>query len=180
MIQKRFTLALHFIFIIFLTGCYVDPEPLDNQEVKEGYRPVYGSVDKGEISFTQSRSVDNPGKIYVYDKYLLVNERKKGIHVFDNSNPTNPVNLGFIQMLGNTDMAIKDGVLYADHLGNLVALTVNDFNNIQEQGRLLIRNWHLGVPPPAGYYFECIDQSKGIVISWQKSESKNFKCYALQ
>lgn len=177
--QKKITLSAITIITALLTGCYIEPEAIDNQ-VLTGYRPVYGPAAQSEIAFTQSRAIENPGKIYVYGKYLLVNEQKKGIHVFDNSHPKTPVNLGFIQMLGNTDMAIKDGTLYADHLGNLVALTTNDFENIKEQGRLPIRNWNLGVPPPANVHFECVDPGKGIVVSWEKSESKTFQCYAIR
>lgn len=178
--KKRFTLSISTILILFCTGCYIHPDQLEGQLLSEGYKPVYGPVEQSEISFTQSRSVESPGKIYVYGNYLLVNEFKKGIHVFDNSDPKTPVNLGFIQMLGNTDMAIKDGILYADHLGNLVALTTNDFENIQEEGRLPIRNWNLGIPPPAGVHFECVNPDQGVVVSWVKSKSKNFECYAMR
>ena len=46
------------------------------------------------------------------------------------------MNLGFLQLLGDTDMGIKEGLLYADHIGNLVALSVSDFGSIEEKGRL--------------------------------------------
>jgi hypothetical protein len=177
--QKLRSFLSILVSLIFLSGCVTDPELSDSQLIV-GYRPVYGKAEDSQILFTQSRAVENPGKIYVYGKYLLVNERKKGIHVFDNTHPATPTGIGFIQLLGNTDMAIKDGTLYADHLGNLVSLTLQDFTAIQELGRLPIRNWYLGVPPPARFHFECVDPDKGLVIAWTKSELNNPQCYAIR
>lgn len=149
-----------------------------NQQI--GFRPVYGTQELTEISWTDVKSVVKPGKIYTYGKYLLVNEVEEGIHVFDNTNPQFPIALGFLRILGNTDMAIKDNVLYADHMGNLVALTISDLTAVQEKGRLQLANWDRGIPPPPGYSFECVDASKGIVVGWKKTEKQNLKCYALR
>jgi hypothetical protein len=177
----------HLLFIAltaFLLSCDgTEPEPLviDAQKAELiGYRPVYGSSEYSTISWNVPQAIKNPGKIYVYGKYLLVNETRQGIHVYDNENPQTPVAVGFIRILGNTDMAIKDGVLYADHMDNLVALTVHDFNSIQENGRLELSKWNLGLPPPVGFNFECVDPSKGLVIGWKKTEAQNLKCYAIR
>jgi hypothetical protein len=179
MIQKKYSALICLTGLLSISGCYYDPEAGGNDTI-EGYVPVYGSAANTEIVLMQSRTVENPGKIYVYGKFLLVNEQKQGIHVFDNTNPSAPVSLGFIQLLGNTDMAIKDDILYADHLGNLVSLTIQDFTRIEETGRLPLRNWNLGIPPPAGFHFECVDPEKGIVVSWKKSSLQNPQCYAIQ
>ena len=177
--KKTFTLPSVFLLLILLTGCFTEFES-ERSEPVTGYRPVYGPQTDTEILMTETRTVEDPGKIYVYGEFLLVNEKKKGIHVFDNSNPADPVSLGFLQLLGNTDMAIKDGVLYADHVGQLVALTINDFTDVIEQGRLPLRDWDLGLPPPAGFYFECVIPDKGLVVGWKQAELTNAQCYALQ
>ena len=161
---------------LLVSGCIY--EPFEGRVPTEGYRPVYGPQDAFEIKMVSAREVNNPGKIYLYQHYLLVNEYANGIHVFDNSDPSHPEAVGFIQMLGNTDMAIKDGVLYADHNGQLVGLTVNNFMTLQENARLPLQNWVHGVTPPAHAYFECIDPGKGAVIAWQQSTNENFECYA--
>lgn len=171
---------LIFFFVLLLAGCDIDePEMVDPAD-RVGFRPVYGVAETSEITLVDAKPVKNPGKIYVYGRYLLVNELKEGIHVFDNADPSSPVAAGFIQLLGNTDMAIKDGTLYADHMGNLVALSTDDFTNITEKGRLSLANWNLGVPPPASHYFECVDPSKGLVVAWKKTQAQNLKCYAIQ
>jgi len=186
MVKNYAAFLLVFLSLLSLSGCfYIDPDYSENQYTQDtvrvaGYVPVYGTADRQDIFFTAPLRVEDPGKIYVYGKYLLVNERRKGIHVFDNADPSAPVNLGFLQMLGNTDMAIKDGLLYADHMGNLVALSVNDFETIEEKGRLSLADWNYGLPPPAGFHFECVDAAKGVVVAWKQEELLNPACYAIR
>lgn len=144
----------------------------------EGYVPVYGSQENSTIRLLHSQVIKNPGKIYLYEKYLLINEINKGIHIYNNADPAKPIPVGFAELIGNTDMAIRNGILYADHMGSLVALNTNDFNALVELGRLPISNWLLGLPPPSKYYFQCVDVSQGLVIDWKKQTLKNPDCYA--
>jgi len=164
--------------LFFLGGCWVDPYNAGHDYTGMGYRPVYGTQESREIKFDGPRTLKNPGKIYVYGQYLLVNEKGEGIHVFDNTDPANPVAQGFIRVLGNTDMAIRNDILYADHLGNLVAIQISSFNDLKKTGSLPLQNWDLGVPPPSNSYFECVDSKKGVVVSWQSAELQNPGCYA--
>jgi hypothetical protein len=130
------------------------------------------------VKFLTPRAVKLPGKIYTYGSYLLINEINKGIHVYDNSDQTNPEPLGFIEIIGNTDMAIRNNILYANHMGSLLALNVTDFNTLQKVGEVTISRWLLGVPPPRGRYFECVEPAKGIVVGWKSETLKNPACYA--
>jgi hypothetical protein len=169
------------ILITLITGCNYEPVPYfpPNFPVGtiEGYRPVYASASESDIVFVEARQLENPGKIYVVSKYLLINEKFKGIHVFDNSDPTNPVPLGFLKMLGNSEFAVKNNVLYADHLSNLVALDISDWNNLQELSRTEHQFWSQKIPPGSDKYFECIDLAKGIVIGWELAVLDNPKCF---
>jgi hypothetical protein len=176
MAKRTSSLFLGFLFV--LGSCYEPgPEFIPVEQVA-GFKPVYGSSNATQIMMTSPRSIAHPGKIYLYGKYLFVNEKSQGIHVFDNSDPAEPLNLGFLQLLGNTDMAIRDSLLYADYLGNIVALTVNDFGTIEEKGRLPLHQWTNGVPAPPGFYFECADSQKGTVVYWQEAQLTNHQCYA--
>lgn len=162
--------------LLLLTACLpIDPE---QEKIVEGYSPVYGSQATTEIKLLSARPVTSPGKIYTYGSYLLINEVNKGIHIYNNSNPSKPLSVGFIEMIGNTDMAVKENILYADHMGSLVALKVDDFTTLQEMGRLPISNWLLGVPPPSGSHFECIVPENGLVVGWKKKTMTNPECYA--
>lgn len=172
----KYTLAL-LCALALLSGC-AETDIGEQESLRNGYTPVYSTPDASDIVLASARPVERPGKIYIYGKYLLVGERMKGIHIFDNTDPNNPSPVGFIQMLGNSDMAIKDGVMYADHVGNLVALAISDFQTLDEKGRLPLRNWDKGVPPPSASYFVCYDPSKGIVVDWKPVKSSKFECYA--
>lgn len=165
-----------FVFLL-ASACVPFVEPRQDITV-DGYVPVYGSQEISAIRLLQSQVIKNPGKIYLYEKYLLINEINKGIHIYNNEDPAHPIPVGFAELIGNTDMAIRNGILYANHMGSLVALNTNDFNELVELGRLPISNWLLGVPPPSQFYFQCVDPSKGLVVDWKIRTLKNPDCYA--
>jgi hypothetical protein len=71
----------------------------------------------------------------VYGNLILFNERNRGIHVIDNANPAAPVNLLFLPIPGNIDIAVKDNILYADSYIDLVAIDIGDLSNIHEVNR---------------------------------------------
>lgn len=144
-----------------------------------GYKPQYGSKAQTEVVLLGKQTLQQPGKIYIYHQFLLVNEFQKGIHVYNNADPSNPEALSFISLLGNTDMAIKDDILYADHNGDLKAIRLNGFNNLLVLDSIPLTEWHYGVAPPAGFYFECVDATKGVVVGWQNVELTDPNCYAI-
>jgi len=90
--------------------------------------PIYKSLDavRSEFAIGVPRDLKNPGKIYVYGNYLLINEINEGIHIIDNSNPAHPVPLSFVVISGNKDMAVKENVLYADNAIDLLAIDISD------------------------------------------------------
>ena len=91
--------------------------------------PVYSTVQAlrdGGFSIAQARPLRHPGKIYSYGHYLLINEIDEGIHIIDNSDPAHPANLSFIQITGNRDMAVKENILYADNVVDLLAIDITD------------------------------------------------------
>lgn len=165
------------ILIIGITGCDYQPHPEFPVGTIEGYRPVYAPATVSDIKFIEARQLENPGKIYVISKYLLINEKFKGIHIYDNSDPSNPLPLGFLQMAGNSEFAIKNNVLYADHLSHLVAIDITDWNNLHELSRTEHQYWGQRIPPGNDKYFECVDDTKGIVIGWELAVLNNPKCF---
>jgi hypothetical protein len=90
---------------------------------------------KTSVSSLAAKELQNPGKIYVYNQYLLIGEAKEGIHIVDNSNPQSPKNIAFVTIPGVIDFAVKDNVLYADNYTDLVSLSLTDLSNIKEIGR---------------------------------------------
>lgn len=88
------------------------------------------------IKTTAPRELSSPAKIYSKDNFLFISEAKKGIHVIDNSNPSSPKTISFIEIPGIIDMAIKNNTLYADSYIDLVAIDISNPTAVKEVGRV--------------------------------------------
>ena len=92
---------------------------------------------RSQVNFSQvPEPLSIPGKIYIYGNYLFISEVNRGIHVVDNSNPTFPRFISFINIPGNADMAISDNILYADSYVDLLAFNISKPGNIQHVKRV--------------------------------------------
>ena len=180
--MNKFSKQLSWIYIlaIVVAGCYYDDPPaIPNfpTGTVEGYRPIYADPSDSDIDFMAARPLQDPGKIYVVAQYLLINEKFQGIHIYDNSDPSHPIPLGFLRMIGNTEVAVRNNVLYADHLSDLIAIDISDWNNPRELSRTKQDFWSKKIPPGNDKYFECVDDTKGIVIGWKFTVLNNPKCF---
>ncbi len=113
----------------------------DNCETTRTYRttvPVILSVEQIRSGIASEAPSDlvNPGKIYVKDNYLFINEIKKGIHIFDNTNPEKPQNIAFLKIPGVIDMAVKENTLYVDNYIDMVTFDISNPKAIKESGRV--------------------------------------------
>ncbi len=126
---------LLFLGAPFLSACTDECESTVTYTV---YEPVYMMKDelRASVKVEPARALQNPGKIYAYGDFLLVNEVDKGIHVIDNSNPASPQNLSFISIPGNVDMAVKGNILYADNYIDLVVLDITQPQQVKLVNRV--------------------------------------------
>jgi hypothetical protein len=131
--------------------------------------PIYLSYEdlRSAVKMTASRDINYPGKIYFKDHYIFINEKMKGVHVFDVSDPANPQNKGFIEIPGNIDIAIKGNLLYADSYTDLVSIDVSSFSAIKETGR--VKDIFPFTLPTydVRYPLAKIDVKKGVVVGWE-------------
>ncbi|WP_137404890.1 LVIVD repeat-containing protein [Echinicola rosea] len=81
------------------------------------------------------RDINKKGKIYIFDDFLFISEPNKGIHVIDNTNPSNPKNISFIEIPGAADLAINDNILYADSYIDLLSFDISDPRDISLTNR---------------------------------------------
>lgn len=97
------------------------------------FTPVYKTSNEVRLNIksAQPKALERTGKIFVKGNYIFLNEPDKGIHVIDNSNPSNPKNISFIAIPGNMDMAVKGNTLYADLFIDLVTLDISDPLNVK-------------------------------------------------
>jgi hypothetical protein len=124
--MKKIILLLVIIGSMSIQSCFKDYCTSHQTYVR--LDPIYKTVEaiRNEYAVSAGRELKNPGKIYTYNNYLLINETYEGIHIFDNSNPRHPVNLAFITIAGNRDMAVKANVLYADNGIDFLAIDISD------------------------------------------------------
>ena len=139
-------------------------------EVFTANSPVYMSYEdlRAAVKTTAARELQNPGKIYFKDGYLFINEELKGIHIIDNRNPENPQNIGFLEIPGNVDIAVKNNILYADSYVDMVAIDISNTTNPVEVNRVK-DIFPYTTPPPIdeNYRVAQVDEEKGVVIDWE-------------
>lgn len=92
---------------------------------------------ESSIRFAAPAEIENPGKIYIFGSWLFINEKYKGVHIVDNTNPASPVKKGFITIPGCIDIVVKGNILYADNAVDLVAIDFTDFNNSRVTERIV-------------------------------------------
>lgn len=117
------------VLVVFLfSGCMKD-------KVTRTYKistPIYEVLTafRQSVKSQSPATIENAGKLTVIGKYIFLSEPLKGIHIIDNSNPSNPRNVSFINIPGNEDMAVKGNTLYADAYGDLVSFDISDPLNV--------------------------------------------------
>jgi len=134
----------------------------------EGNAPVYMAYDdlREAVKTGQNADLVDPGKIYYKDSYIFIVEELKGIHVYDNGDPSSPVKKAFVNLPGVIDISISGYILYADSFVDLVILDVQNIDNIHEVGR--VRDILPYTVPPTGNDLPMayVDEDKGVVIGW--------------
>ena len=120
---------------LLLSGC---PNPIEEPDLRPSYRPLLMSREQLEkaVAGLPPQALHAPGKIFRSGRYLFVNERYQGIHIYDNADPANPVDVAFVRIPGNVDMAVRGSLLYADNGPDLLTLDISD----PAHARLLSRN----------------------------------------
>ncbi len=176
---KTIVKLLIIIFGLLTIGSCVKEEKL----IVNGMVPIY--ISATDFSFIESKepqSFNDLGNIVVYENYLFINEKGKGIHVIDNTDPSNPHTLYFWNLPGNTEFTIEDNILFADNSIHLLSIDISDFANIKVLG--YAENIFLDADPlhsrPQDYkgYFYCVKKENGVHIGWKEEELIDPLCEA--
>ena len=78
----------------------------------------------------------NPGKIYIGKDFILIGEEGKGVHVIDNSNPSNPTATNFINIPGNREFFVEGDKLFAESIYDFVKIDISNLQNATLDARL--------------------------------------------
>lgn len=167
------------VLMLGFTSC-VDPNVDLSTESSDGIKPIYiSSALAKSISYEPPIDIIRLGKIYTKTPFIYVNELSKGVHVIDNTDPNAPNRIGFINIPGNQDISIKGNYLYANNMTDLVTIDISDLNNLQVVSRLenLYEEEELNYPVNYNGYFECVDESRGVVVGWETAFLTDPKCF---
>jgi hypothetical protein len=136
--MKLINIRLFLLLVIALGIFSACTDQCDSLVTYTLYEPQFTAVEtiRKSVQMAPATPLEQPGKIYLYQNYLLVNEYHKGIHVIDNTNPAAPVNVRFINIPGNVDMAVRNNILYADSYIDMVVLDISNLADVREIGRL--------------------------------------------
>ena len=137
------------------------------------FEPIFMSRSEMErsVAALPPREIENAGKLWVYDQYIFVIEQFRGIHVIDNSNPTEPMNLSFIHVDGCTDLAVSNGVIYTNNAVDLIAIKPSlDMQMIDVVSRNKNELPVLESPDPWNdwYYLQFIPDDH-IIVRWREN-----------
>ncbi|UOR06198.1 hypothetical protein MUN82_03665 [Hymenobacter aerilatus] len=120
------------------------------------------------VTVLPARAMHQTGKIYLWGKYIFINELYEGLHIVDNQDPSHPKALGFLRVPGNVDLAIQNNYLYVDNGPDLVTLDVSNVQAPRITSR--VRNAFRELLPPMGYVaYNCASTrpENTIVVGWQ-------------
>jgi hypothetical protein len=162
--KKQLQLAALGIFAgasLFLGGC---ADSCKTKMTFTEYSPIYMEADafRSAVRVTAPQILNKPGKIWVYNQYLFVNEVSKGIHIIDNQNPASPQKVGFISIPGNYDLAVKGDKLYTDSSVDLLVFDISNPRQPVLQNRVINTFPHM-----INFSGYDADPSKGIVVGWE-------------
>lgn len=171
--QKVFTAIILTSMLLF--SC----TKVEENMIVEGLKPVYISAEQAkQISSETAGIITKGSKIYIKDNMVYIVEQSLGVHIIDNSNPANPVGVRFLSVPGITDVAVRNNIMYANNVQDLIAIDISNYINIEITKRLE----NVYAPDsdkfPAFYsgYFECVDERNGVVIDWEQATLENPKC----
>ena len=154
------------ILSLSMSSCFFIFQP-ERRESSQ-YTPI--TMTRAELNESVKMQVARPlkqaGKIYVYGSYLFVNERYEGVHIIDNTNPTNPQKIGFIAVPGCLDMAVKSNVLYVDNAVDLVAVNITS-PSLPTVTKRIQNMFPINSVSPDGYSYS-ISGDK-IIVGWAKN-----------
>jgi hypothetical protein len=154
-----------------------------------GYKPVF-STDSTllRVQSEAPRTMKHPGKIYVKDNLVFQNDIGYGIHIIDNSVPSQAHPVGFIRIWGSSEISIKGNYLYTNSYDALVVADVTDWQQVREIKRVphaFRQSFQAGqqgivfIPlPEHGVYYDCMSlYSPGkIQTGWVRDSILNH-CY---
>ena len=166
--MKKNLLLLLFVASLGLVSCEKSDDGKYADYLVAKPLTISKSEFKNSVDVVAPAPIKESGKIYAYRDYIFVNDKYRGVHVIDNSDPSAPKKISFIKIAGNVDISIKDGYLYADSLTDLVVLDISDITHIKIVTRLdnVLRD-NVVWPAADFYEYDGLDYDNEVLLGWE-------------
>lgn len=117
------------------------------------------------IAFQDNIAITESSKIYIFNDYIFINDKRKGFHIFDNSDSSNPIKKKFLNIPGATDISIRNNVFFINQATDLVSLTIN-LNTFDLTINKRLKNVFPQLESPDGFYGNI--KNEEIIVNWIK------------
>lgn len=119
-------LPILFVISLIIASCSSDFESLTITYTKG--TAIYGDLAQlRQVPLNSaSKEIVDAGKVFISSELLLVGEEGEGIHIFDNSNPQNPVARSFMNIPGNREFYVEGDYLYAESLYDMLKIDLSN------------------------------------------------------
>jgi hypothetical protein len=157
-----------------MVGCHKDSEDL----IVDGFAPVYIDFDVTKIKNEKPKPLISGTNFILYKTLIFLIEKNEGIHIVDNSNPALPNFISFIALPSVQHLTAAEDVLYINYGKDLVLVDISNINNVKFLSSVkgFFSTDQEEVPQDYAGYFECVDDKKGIIKSWEKKKLTNPRC----
>lgn len=169
-----------FCFLLMITSLAFMSCENEDYEIYNLVTPVTMTLSelRSSVKILPPQKITKSGKIYVYEDFVFINDPEKGVHIIDNTVPSAPKKISFLNILGNTDIAVKDQMLFADSYTDLVVFDISDIRKIVEKNRLnnVFPYYYPAYPTigndiPTYYDYQNITPDK-IIVDWNIKQEK--------
>ncbi|WP_233897542.1 hypothetical protein [Tenacibaculum piscium] len=156
-------ILLLFSFLIF-SSCF-DTGCVGGESFKSSYEPVI--IKRADLNtsivFQDAEVMSESSKIYIFDNYIFINDKRKGFHIFDNSDPKNPIKKKFLKIPGATDIAIRNNTFFINQATDLVSLSI-DLKTFNFKINKRLENVFPKLESPDGFYQSV--KNEEIIVNW--------------
>ena len=169
-------------FLLFISCEWDSAQPVEDEWINVAYvSPVYQEASSlvNQVTVEAPRAQTSLGKMIIYQNYVFINEPMEGVHIVDNSNPSNPTQISFLSIPGNLDLSIIDDHLYVDMFSSLAVFDISDITNPKFKKDYTIENvfdydslWNFPVElwddvDTFVEFRKYPDINEGIVVDWE-------------
>ena len=161
--------------ILFVLGISLGIMGLQFSSDQATYEPILmkRSDMEAAVKMGESRPIESPGKMWLYNNRVFLIEQYKGIHIIDNSDPSNASTIAFLQIDGCTDLTMKDNIIYANNAIDMIGIKGNsDFSSIAVvvRNRSMLPRVSSPNPWDDSYYYSKVPENS-IIVNWVPSQN---------